>query len=231
MRTLFLLYLMILPLFLTAQCDEDLTPISGRMGYQSRGKHCEGFYRSLVSAYDIQLVHFTKGRLSYSSTEAEKVKLSIPVQTETPANIRGMGIPRNVYYRMDATLPYGQSLVWNTQTVLLGNASTKYARLVGLLGFTEDHGRRVYVPVQINEPENQSLLIKLVASTTVKQLKWRLRGKTAYTPIRDGRSFLAGRAIPISLPQNLPAGEYTLQIVGKDRSGVKDVTEVIQIKI
>ena len=71
MDKLFFIFLMIFPISLigqNAQCDENVTPIYGRMGYQPRGQHCEGFYRSLVSAKDIQIVRFTKGNLSYSAS-------------------------------------------------------------------------------------------------------------------------------------------------------------------
>ena len=231
MAKYFFLFLMSTPLFLSAQCDQAVTPINGRMGYQSRGQHCEGFYRSLVSAQDLQIVHFTKGNLKYSSTDPEQITLSVPVKTEPSVNIRGMGIPRNLYYRMDAVLNSGQSFIWNTATVLLDNSSTKYSRLVGLLGYTESNGRRVYVPVKVNQSESQVLRIKFVASTTVKQLKWRLRGKTDYQPIRNGRTFTPGRTIPITLPSELASGDYTLEIIGKERDGVTDISEVIRIKI
>lgn len=231
MAKVFLIFLMTSPIFLTAQCDKDLDPIYGRMGYQSRGQHCEGFYRSLVSAQDIQIVHFTKGNLSYSSSKPEEIELSVPVNTDSPVHIRGMGIPRNLYYRMDAVLNSGQSFKWNTATVLLDDSKTKYARLLGLLGFTESNGRRVYVPVKVSNSENQALKIKLVASTIVKQLKWRLRGKTEYKSIRGGREFVPGRAITIALPSDLAPGEYTLEVIGKEKDGVTDISGVLQIKI
>jgi hypothetical protein len=228
---LFLLFLC-LPFLTIAQCDDSVRPTSGSMGYKARGQHCEGFYRSLVSANDLQIVHFTKGRLAYSATEVEKIQLSVPVRTNSPVNVRSMGIPRNLFYQMDVMLNSGESFSWDTGEVLLRNQSTKYARMLGLLGFTESGDRRVYVPVQVNQTEeDQGFQIKLVASTTVKQLKWRLRGKTDYEAIRDGRSFTPGRAIPITLPNNLSSGEYTLEIQGKERDGVTDVTKVLRIRI
>lgn len=215
-----------------AQCDDSVRPTSGSLGYQARGQHCEGFYRSLVSANDPQIVHFTKGRLAYSATEAETIELSVPVKTSLPVNVRGMGIPRNLFYQMDVVLDHGKSFRWNTGEILLQNQSTKYARMLGLLGFTESDNRRVYVPLQVNpSEEDQSFQIKLVASTTIKQLKWRLRGKTEYEEIRGGRLFTPGRAIPITLPDKLSSGEYTLEIQGKERDGVTDVTKVLRIRI
>ena len=140
-----------------------------------------------------------------------------------------MGIPRNLYYRMDAILEHDGFFIWNTKTVLLDNAKTKYARLVGLLGFTESNGHRVYVPIQVNKADDQALQIKLVASTTIKALKWRLRGKTDFKSIPG--SFTSGRAIPITLPKNLTSGEYTLEVLGKRRDGVTKISKTIDIKI
>ncbi len=232
MKTPLFLIFLFLPLLAFAQCDASVQAAGGSLGYKSRGQHCEGFYRSLVSANDLQIVHFTKGGLAYSATEAEKIRLSVPVVTDLPVNVRSMGIPRNLFYQMDVVLNYGDSFDWNTGEILLKNQSTKYARMLGLLGFTESGNRRVYVPVQVDQAErSEGFQIKLVASTTVKQLKWRLRGQTEYEEIRGGRSFTPGQAIPVYLPGDLPEGTYTLEIQGKERDGVTDVTKVLRIKI
>lgn len=232
MRILILLTLGLLPIFCIGQCDDSKRPIRGTMGYQPRGKHCEGFYRSLVSANDLQLVQFTKGRLAYNATQPEDLKLSVPVKTKETVNIRSLGIPRSLFYQMDVVLGAGESFTWNTGTVLLKHQSTKYARLMGLLGFTESNGRRVYVPIQINTPDaNQAYQIKLVASVKVQQVKWRLRGQTEYQKIRAGRSFTPGRAISFYLPKGLPGGEYTLEVQGKEGDGVTAIDLVEKIRI
>lgn len=230
MKVIFSVSFLFFPFLIFTQCDGDIKPISGSMGYQERGEYCEGFYRSLVSANDIQLIHFTKGKLTYSSTESENIQLSIPVRTVQNVNIRAMGIPRNLFYRMDIILKAAASFKWNTGAVLLRNQRTKYARMLGLLGFTEVNNRRVYVPVQINNGD-AGYQIKLVASTRVKQLKWRIRNKTEFKKIRDGRPFSAGQAITISLPDNLPSGEYTLEVLGKENNGVTNISKVVKIKI
>ncbi|MEL7122613.1 MAG: hypothetical protein AAFO07_24415, partial [Bacteroidota bacterium] len=82
MKYLAIILFLTAPLLLISQCDSKVKPIPGSTGYKSRGKHCEGFYRSLVSATDLQIVHFTKGKLTYSSSEAQNIELSIPVKTQ-----------------------------------------------------------------------------------------------------------------------------------------------------
>ena len=237
MRITFFIFVMALcfiPDFIGAQCDPVLKEraIHGSMGYKSRGGHCEGFYKSLVSANNFQIVHFTKGRLAYSASEPESIDLSFSNAIEEPVNIRGLGIPRNLYYQMDVAINKGETFSWNTGTVLLKDQGTKYARLLGLLGFLESNGRRVYVPVQVNNPDKESpYQIKLVASAEVTQLKWRFRGEEKFKKIRNGRSFMPGRAIPIKLDATLPAGEYNIEVQGKERDGVTDITMLIRIRI
>lgn len=232
MKPLLLIILLLAPFLSFCQCDDSVRPISGMLGYKERGEHCEGFYRSLVSANDLQIVHFTKGPLTYSSTEAENITLSIPVSTSSPVNVRSLGIPRNLFYQMDVILKSDETFNWNTGTVLLKKQKTKYARMIGLLGFTEANERRVYIPIKVNNPEsNQPFQIKLVSSTKVQQLKWRLRGKTEYVKISNGRAFTPGRAITFRLPNNLTSGEYTLEILGKESDGVTNISKTLKIKL
>ncbi len=234
MKTIILTILVLCPCLLSAQCDESKKEraIRGSMGYQSRGAHCEGFFGSLVSANDLNIVNFSKGRLAYSSTSPEVITLSVPVSTAVPVNVRGLGIPRNLYYQMDVTVNSYEKFEWNTGTVLLKNQSTKYARLLGILGFTVINGRRVYVPIQVNAADRAfPYEIKLVASTKVTQLKWRLRGRTEFQSIRGGRPFTPGRTIPITLPKDIPAGEYTLEVQGKESDGVTDISKLLKIQI
>lgn len=230
--TFSLLVILIIPLSIFAQCADDLKSIGGSMGYKNRGQYCEGFYRSLVSSTDLQMVHFTKGKLSYSSTEAETLQLSIPVSTNQEIKVRGMGIPRNLFYRFDATLGMGEKFEWKTGTILLKNAQTKYARLLGLHGFTESNGDKIYFPVQVGDANKQAAYqIKFVASGLVQQVKWKIDGQTDFELLKNGGSFSSGRAITIALPVDLPSGQYKLLLLGKEKDGITPVSSSITFKI
>lgn len=232
MKYLLFLLLLTTPFMLVAQsqCDSSVEAAPGSTGYRSRGAHCEGFYRSLVSATDLQLIHFTKGKLKYSATEAENLKLSIPVNTNMPVNVRSMGIPRSLFYRMDVQLSLGETFNWNTGSILLKNKSTKYARFIGLLGFVESSSNRTYLPVQVNN-SSEGYQLKFVASSKVQQLKWRISGQTSFRMIRGGRMFNAGQAISISLPGDLEPGTYTLEIKGYEDDGVEKVGDRVTIRL
>ena len=227
--------LLMLPFWGNTQCDPEREKLAtkGNMGYQFRGQHCEGFFGTLVSANELQLVNFTKGILSYSSTETQDLELSVPVSTNGIVNVRGVGIPRGVYYQMDVALAAGQTFKWDTGPVLLKHKSTKYSRVLGLFGFTESTVARTYMPVQVKGSKQAGYYyLKLIASIPVTQLKWRVAGETTFKKVSGGRKYTAGRSITIRLPADLKPGSYKVEIQGKRKDGVKDITpRLIRIKI
>ena len=223
----------LLPLFIKAQDQTKLErAISGAMGYKDRGDRYEGFYNSLVSATDLQIVQFTKGPLKYSAEHPESIMLAVPATETQAVNVRGMGIPRNLYYQMDLTLKPGTKYSWGTGEVLLKDSRTKYSRLLGLLGFTESGGTRTYVPIEVNEPEaNAYYMIKLVSSSLIREVTWKLKGYSEFKELRNGGEYPAGRDITIYLPKELPAGTYNLEIYGYESDGVTPVAKSFKIRL
>ena len=218
-----------------ASCDPSIEPAKSlaQLQYKNRGQHCEGFYRSRVSANDLSLVSFTKGPLRYPSTEAKTLKLSIPASIDQQANIRGYGIPRDLYYRMDLSLSKGESFDWDTGTVLLKNDRTKHARFIGLLGMSRESGSEVFVPVAVNLGTNQHpYVMQFVSSTRITQVKWRIVGHTQFVKVNEGRSIRRDKPIKIILPGNLKPGKYTLEIQGRDASdGITPIAHPVTFRI
>ncbi len=219
-----------------AQCDPKIeaADVFGNLKYQNRGQHCEGFYKSKVSANDLVFVSFTRGPLRYSSEEPEQISLSIPVDVDQPVSIRGFGIPRDLYYRLDIPLEEGQTFDWNTGDVLLKNVETRYARFIGLLGFIgELNSNTTYVPVSTGTAtDKSSYLLQCVSSTRATEIKWRIVGHTEFKCINNCRSIRAGKAIKIKLPEDLPSGTYTLEVQGKEaHDGITPIACEIKIKL
>ncbi len=221
-------------ILLMAQCA-NIEPATsmGSLQYKDRGKHCEGFYRSLVSANDLVLVSFTKGPLRYSSDNAEKLHLSLPTSINEQVRIRGYGIPRDLYYRMDLVLKPDDEFDWNTGTVLLKNNRTKFARFIGLLAFKGQKKKRTFMPVIVNTPKvDQPYLIQFVSSTRITQVKWRIVGHTEFVKINEGQSFRRDKPIKINLPNDLGSGKYKLEIQGREATnGITPITRTITFKI
>lgn len=233
MKIALFLMLTSIPFILEAQRDPSIKPIAGPMGYQSRGAHWEGFYRSLVSAADLQIVNFTKGAFKYSASQPENLKLSVPVATNRPVSVRCNAIPRNVFYQMDVLLTSGKTFIWNTGGVLLKNQNTKYSRLLGILGFQElADKKRVYFPIQTNDQQADAAFeIVVVASTPIKEVEWQVQDHTSYQKIREGLPFQAGQPIRMQLPKSLKPGTYVIKIKGMDHTGTNPITDDLQIKI
>jgi len=209
---------------LTAQCDPTIKPTTNRsLRYQNRGNRCEGLYRSKVSSSNLRLVSFTQGIFRFKGEEEEMITLSTPVKAEDTAYLRATGIPFDLYYRMDALLLRRRPIRWPVGEVLARDSRTRYARNIGLYGYIDAPGKRVYIPIQPvsdqYKPNNlrpTDYWIRFVASKRLSQVRWRLRGETEYKLLREGGSFYSGRPISIRLPATLEPGRYTLEIEAKE---------------
>lgn len=208
---------------LAAQCDPAIKPTSNRsLRYQDRGNRCEGLYRSKVSSSNLRLVSFTQGIFQFKGEEKEVITLSTPVETENTVYLRAMGIPFDLYYRMDALLRR-RPFRWPVGEVLARDSRTRYARNIGLYGYIDTLGKQVFVPVrpvsdqyQPDHSKPTKYWIRFVSSRRLSQVRWRLRGQTDYQLLRGGGSFYSGRPIPIRLPATLGPGRYTLEIEAKE---------------
>ena len=218
---------------LAAQCDPDIKPTDNPiLRYQDRGNRCEGHYRSKVSSSNLQLVSFTQGIFRFKGEQEEVITLTTPVEAEDTVYLRAMGIPFELYYRMDALLLRRRPFRWPVGEVLARDIRTRYARNIGLYGYIDTLGKRVFVPVRPvsdqYQPDNSKptkYWIRFVASRRLSQVRWRLRGQTDYQLLRDGGSFYSGKPIPIRLPATLEPGRYTLEIEAKEYNRPEYITK------
>jgi len=208
---------------LTAQCDPAIKPTTNRsLRYQDRGNRCEGLYRSKVSSSNLRLVSFTQGIFRFKGEKEEVITLNTPVESEDTVFLRATGIPFDLYYRMDALLIRQKPIRWPVREVLARGSRTRYARNIGLYGYVGSNRKTTYVPVRaVSDQYDQNnsssgYRIKLVASTSLSQVRWRLRDQTEYKLLRDGGRFYSGWLIPIQLPADLAPGAYTLEIEAKE---------------
>jgi hypothetical protein len=204
------------------QCD-GLAPLRGsKSGYQDRGNRCEGLYVSKVGSRSLAAMSFTLGRVRYDLATAKAIEVTAPGQTQT-VNIRAVAIPLKTYYRLDATLAPGATMLWPLKDVLAPEGLTDSR--IGVFGWRGAEDNRTLVPVRV-KPEgassaSQAPLLIIQASFDAQRVKWRSG------PSRDGhcaassawqdaieRPVAAGWPIAIDLSA-LPAGTHCLEAVGQ----------------
>jgi hypothetical protein len=127
---------------------------------------------------------------------------------------RAEGIPNDLYYRLDCQFSAQSGFSWPVKDVLLKEPRTQDASKIGLLARLNTH----YIPVQAKgktatAEANPQTLIKLVCTTRVSKVMWRISGQKDYVTL-PGDSFPAGRNITIRLPNTLK-GKNTIEVKAK----------------
>lgn len=221
------------------QCDRNLQPISGNLGYVWRGDRCEGLYTSPVSAHNLEVVSLLKGKLRFELQRNTRLKVTAPNIANVakgPIQVRVVGLPLKAYYRMDAVLPATGQMLWPVDDVLL--PSQLPATMIGLFGWVGPDTKKTFVPLLVTpqgEPPPQGGVELLVRSPVeVEMLKWRasIVGRTPATlpPWQDvvTAPVPAGRPMAITLPDGAPA-VLRLEVAAKEQN--KGEWSMLEIRV
>lgn len=207
---------------LLAQCDPTLSPATrSPYKYRSYEDHCEGYYVANVNASALELVNFSQGELTFSAPN-RRIQGPIPIsslsKSKDEIHLRVVGIPSDLYYRLDAITSKNTPFKWPIQTVVLPNQIQ--AKQLGIYGWEKIAGKYQYFPISCSGVEQGSseasnYLIILRSSQTYDEIHWRLLSPSGKTKVKfqqlNGMRFWAGKAIEISLPSSLK-GVYTLEV-------------------
>ena len=120
----------------TSPCDPNIERNSrgGVLGYQARGKYCEGLYATDVAATMMWVASLTGTFSDYDLSSTAPLKLSWQSPEGGALHVRAHGIKRDLYYRMDSPQTRGTS-TWDWPTDLL--AAQGIARNdIGVLGWS-----------------------------------------------------------------------------------------------
>jgi hypothetical protein len=207
-----------------AQCDDSITPgTNALISYRHRQNRCEGFYRAQVSG-SLEVVGFIKGAFSYELSPSEEIQV-IP-ETPEEINVRAVGIPMTLYYRLDARASGSNILVWKVGEVLYQASVPSHN--IGIYGWVQKGANEIYLPVQtratISQPQkDDKYRIYLRSPTKLSELRWRVcspnSGCSQYQAY-SRENIMAGQRIILELPQRLN-GDYTLEIASM-RHGMVD---------
>ena len=212
-----------------AECDNALAPLHSPEGYKPRSAdpRCEGFFVSPVSGPPVELVSFTRGTVNYDLQHTDRLAISLAVarQETGQVHLRAVGIPANLYYRMDADLPPSGAFGWPVHDVLANTGLTRDR--VGVFAFTRTTaGALIYMPVSVGlkdlRPANLAAVTVTLRPLTA-MLDPKLRFVQGQEPFDLPISETADR-----LTADLPAGHTgpgTLEVTWTDSNGQRRVRQ------
>lgn len=177
--TSLLVVLFMMPVFNVSaqQCDPVILEKAldnEYLKYRERDNRCEGLYGTGVSSR-LEIVGLTQGQFQYKLNADDVIKIVSPIVIDQPVNVRAVGIPSATYYRMDALIEPGGTLVWPVADVL--DVEKLPARNVGVFGWIGDRGIERYVPIAVTttaNPVNNDGQIRLTLrpGIDVKNVQW-----------------------------------------------------------
>jgi len=200
---------------LAQECDQSLQPSADKsVQYRPRKGRCEGLYESFAKARGLsflEVVGLTIGTFQFALDKQETIEISSPIVTDEPVNIRSVGIPLRTYFRLDAQLEPGKTLIWPVDDVLL--PAQLYAAQIGVYGWLVSNNEEVYVPVSavgksVGAPNDRVIRLILRASDDVEKVQWRyaeaVNGSCETLPSDylklPQSSYFSGQPITIELP-------------------------------
>ena len=202
-----------------AQCDPSLIPSKEvpMLAYRERGMRCEGFFEAPSSSPDkLFLVGLSIGAVTYSNREPENLIISAARHTNFEVQVRAVGIPNGLYYRMDASLMPGTKLTWPTQEILLKHPQTRDFRNVGIYGYKRTNGITYYLPIKLSTQSQNSntISIAFTSRATIGWVEWEVHRKGDL--IASGENDYIGgvppgKSLSFYLPNSL-SGTYLLSL-------------------
>ncbi|HKO56216.1 MAG TPA: hypothetical protein VJ276_10085 [Thermoanaerobaculia bacterium] len=219
------------------QC-KGLPRLDSQFGYQKRGDRCEGLYVANVGAHSIAATSFSIGKIRYELSSAVRLEVSAPGQTQ-PVNVRAVAIPPKTYYRMDAALPPGTSMVWPVRDVLLPQNLSDSR--IGIFAWKGPENAKTLVPVRVvpqgapAAPAPPFLTVQVTFDA--QKVKWRSAGAgdsgcLAFGPWQDAiqRPVTASWPIAINLSK-LPAGLHCVEAVAQSEGSMEWETLRLRLEI
>jgi hypothetical protein len=216
---------------------KGLAPLQdSQSGYQKRGDRCEGLYVANVGAHSLTAMSFSLGKIRFDMNPLVKLLVSAPGQNE-PINIRAVAIPPKTYYRMDAGLTAGATMVWPVRDVLL-RENLSDSR-IGIFGWKGPETAKTLVALRVvaqGKPVAPATpFLTIEASFDAQVVKWRWapaekNGCQAFRPWQNAIEHPVTASWPIAIKlAALPPGVHCLETVAQ--SGGSTTWETLKLRL
>jgi hypothetical protein len=216
---------------------KGLPPLrESQSGYQKRGDRCEGLYVANVGSHSLAAMSFSLGRIHYELKPSVRLEVSAPGQTQ-PVSIRAVAIPPKTYYRMDAVLPAGESMVWPVRDVLLREKLDD--SMIGIFAWKGPESAKTLIPVRVvtqgTTMKAGAPFLTIEASFDAQQVKWRWAparndGCLKFGPWQNAIQHPVTASWPIAINlAELPAGVHCLETAAQ--SGGSATWETLKLRL
>ena len=214
------------PPALADPCERTLapSPAAGPDGYRRRagGARCEGIYVSPVSGTPAELVSLTRGRLTYDIAHPTVLLVTLDQPSASVgAHLRAVGVPRGLYYEMDADIVGGQAVAWPVGEVLARRQIRPDQ--VGVLALRRDASSdTVYFPVDVTPaggaPARKQPIVLVLRVVDVADLKWRFVPARRVASNAYSAAVADGDRVEVALPSAAgpPVGTFEVRWVDPD---------------
>lgn len=212
-------------------CYSDVKPDESEPGYRYQwresAKLCEGLYIAQVGG-NLQIVSLLIGELLFDP-EHSSIKVSTPkfLSLEQSVRIQAVAIPLETYYRMDALIPAGNSLLWPLNTVV--KPVGLVAEQIGIYGWIERDAEKIFIPIEASPLEDprrisdEPLIVKVRADVDIETLVWRVSEKNAEQTqwqVFDKVPVRAGKPVSLQLPISTSLSSR-VEVAAKQRNSDK----------
>jgi hypothetical protein len=170
---------------------------------------------------------FVRHPITFEARTDKTLTIAVPstgtLDTQTlagrPASVVARALPLRVYYRMDAQVAPGESLLWPIAEVVV--PAGLLPSDLGVVGMLEGPSGPIFIPVDVASakpsPSRGGPIVTFRASTDLDSLQWRLytSGTSAeWKQAGGGRSFKTGDPISFAL-DGTPGSILTLEIAAR----------------
>jgi hypothetical protein len=170
-------------------CDA-VPPEQSSLGYRfwSDSPRCEGLYVSPVSgSAGVSLVSLTMGAIEYKQSD-EFLEIALVQPAKDVTHIRAVGIPLELFYRMDANIAAGRGSLRLPLGDVIAPAHIRSSDL-GIYGArTLPGGIKGYVPLSVKSATSVAqpgIVAILRAGSDINDVEWRMYGNgLAATPLQ-----------------------------------------------
>jgi len=203
-------------------CDPLPTDMSSPLRYQFRANtpRCEGLFTKVVAGGEgMSLVSLTIGHVLYDFNTDPSIEIRFADAPEATTRIQGVGVPLQLYYRLDAQLPSGQTAFRLPLHDVIAPRQID-AEKFGVYGIRVlADGTIGYVPVYAGRPgalRPSDIVAVVRPGSDVTNVAWRIYDPAhtmSWVPLPDAAGLVPqGKRLDVDIGRTLPGARNTLEL-------------------
>ena len=217
-------------------CNPNLKPVDGDLGYKQRGNRCEGLYVAQTSVGTLHIASLVTTFEAFDPGEDLVLEWDAPPEGG-PVRLKVVSLTRRFYYQMDTERPRDRHrFTWMPDVLnALGLGANDLGVVASTVSQLDGRNVEVYLPVRLKHGVESAASVTATVSTSVvlrevyvtlekRMDDGRLSAIIEDRPLQRGY-YPAGRPINVVLPK-LDRTEYYLLTIGAFFGEIPLVTSI-----